>query len=287
MPERPVISVILPVYRSERYLERCIAGLLGQDYAADFEILMIDNNSPDQSAALIGQYPGIRFFSETKQGAYAARNTGIREAVGDLLVFSDPDCVPRSDWLSRIEATMRNPEIGVLVGPSLSYSASPGLRMLDAYETRKEAYILGSDDPTIYWGRTSNMAVRTALMRQYGPFLEQRRGADVLFVRTVVDNISCKTVQYHPDIGVKHLEMHSVAVYMKKVFVYGRSRVNYNRVIRSRSLTLFERVAVFRQTIRDEQYAVHESLMLLVLLMLGLCCWYAGTVMGWRGRPPD
>jgi glycosyltransferase involved in cell wall biosynthesis len=277
--------VILPVYRAECYLERCIAGLLSQTYSGMFEILMIDNNSPDQSAALIGQYPRIRFFSETKQGAYAARNRGIREAVGDLLVFSDPDCVPRSDWLSQIEVAMRNPEIGVLVGPALSYGSSLGLRLLDAYETRKESYILGSDDPTLYWGRTSNMAVRAALMHRYGPFLEQPRGADVVFVRTIVDNTSCKTVQYHPEVGVKHLEISSVAVYMKKVFIYGRSRMNYGRIISSRPLNLLERISVLRQTIRDERYVIQESMMLLLLLVLGLCCWYLGTMRGWKDRP--
>lgn len=285
MGELPCISVILPVYRAERYLARCIAGLLSQDYAGAFEVLMIDNNSPDQGAALIGQYPGIRVFSETKQSAYAARNRGIREAVGELLVFSDPDCVPPSDWLSQIEAAMQNPEIGVLIGPAVSCRSSLGLRMLDAYETRKESYILGSNDPTLYWGRTSNMAVRTALMEQYGPFLERRRGADVVFVRTVVANTSCTTVQYHPGIGVQHLEMRSVAVYLRKVFVYGRSRVSYNRIIRSRSLTLSERIAVWRQTIRDEGYALHASMLLLVLLVLGQCCWSVGTALGWRGRP--
>jgi|AntAceMinimDraft_5_1070358.scaffolds.fasta_scaffold14818_3 glycosyltransferase involved in cell wall biosynthesis len=282
MAEQPKISVILPVHRAERYLRRCIDGLLSQDCGFDFEILMVNNNCPDQSAKIISEYPSIRLLSETKQGAYAARNKGIRAAVGEILVFTDPDCVHRVDWLSQIEATMRDPAIGILIGPSLSYSSSPGLRHLDAYERQKESYILSSDDSTLYWGRTSNMAVRTEVMGRFGPFQEQFRGSDVVFVRTVVNAVSCDAVRYAPEIGVKHLELSSIGVYLSKVFIYGRSRVHYNRIIRSRPLSMAERLEVYRRTINAEQYSYFDSALLFALLILGVTYWYAGAAMAWK-----
>jgi glycosyltransferase involved in cell wall biosynthesis len=277
MGEQPRVSVILPVYRAEQYIRRCIEGLLNQDCEFDFEIIMVNNNSPDQSANIIGEYPGIKLLSETKQGAYAARNMGIRAAVGDILVFTDPDCVHKCDWLSLVEATMRDPAIGILVGPSLSFSSLPGLRHLDAYERQKETFILSSEDPILYWGRTSNMAVRAEIMRQFGPFHELLRGADVIFVRTVVNMTSCDAVRYAPEIAVKHLELNSVGAYLSKVFIYGRSRVYYNQKIRARPLSMRERLHVYRQTIQTEQYSCFDAVVLCALLILGLCCWYAGA----------
>ena len=103
---------------------------------------------------------------------------GSRAALGDILVFTDPDCVHRCDWLSLVEATMRDPAIGILVGPSLSFSSRPGLRHLDSYERQKESFILSSEDPILYWGRTSNMAVRAEIMRQFGPFRKQHYGVE-------------------------------------------------------------------------------------------------------------
>lgn len=280
--EQPRVSVILPVYRAEQYIRRCIEGLLNQDCEFDFEIIMVNNNSPDQSANIIGEYPGIKLLSETKQGAYAARNMGIRAAVGDILVFTDPDCVHKCDWLSLVEATMRDPAIGILVGSSLSFSPLPGLRHLDAYERQKESFILSSEDPILYWGRTSNMAVRAEIMRQYGPFHELLRGADVIFVRTVVNMTSCDGVRYAPEIAVEHLELNSVGTYLRKVFIYGRSRVYYNQKIRARPLSMRERLHVYRQTIRTEQYSCFDAAVLCALLILGLCCWYAGAATAWK-----
>lgn len=280
--KRVKISVIVPIYGAEPYLDRCIQALLIQDCKSDIEILMINNNSPDQSVEIIGRYPQVRLLHQAKQGAYAARNHGILEASGDLLVFTDPDCVPQSDWLSQIEATMRDPTLGVLVGPSLSDRSSYGLRLLDSYELQKEAYILASDDATLYWGQTSNMAVRSELMRRFGPFVEQERGADVVFVRTVVDATSCDVVRYNPDIGVTHLEMSSIGVYLRKVFLYGRSQRRYNWIIRSRALTLGERLRVFQNTIRAEQFSHFESTALFALLLLGAVCWYVGAATAGR-----
>ena len=212
MGEKPRVSVILPVYRAEQYIRRCIEGLINQDCEFDFEIIMVNNNSPDQSANIIGEYPGIKLLSETKQGAYAARNMGSRAALG----------------------------------------------------------------------RTSNMAVRAEIMRQFGPFRELLRGADVIFVRTVVNMTSCDTVRYAPQIAVRHLELNSVGDYLSKVFTYGRSHVYYNQKIRARPLSMRERLHVYRQTIRTEQYSCFDAVVLFALLILGLCCWHAGAATAWK-----
>ena len=75
--DRPYISVIVPIYNEERYIERCARSLVSQDYPKDrFEVLFVDNNSSDRSAEIARGIEGIRVLSESTQGDYAARNRG-------------------------------------------------------------------------------------------------------------------------------------------------------------------------------------------------------------------
>jgi glycosyltransferase involved in cell wall biosynthesis len=272
-------SVVVPFYGAEPYIEQCIEGLLGQEYPADrFEILMVDNNSPDGSAGIVRQHPRLSLLSEPMQGAYAARNRGARAAQGAVIAFTDPDCVAHPDWLSCLAEALSNARISLVVGPSHPSGKGRCMRLLGEYEAQKEHYILTSSDPTLYWGHTNNMAVRKAVWESCGPFMERDRGADVLFVRRVVDAQSCEAVQYVPAAHVTHLEIDSIRAYFRKVFIYARSHQGYRTVGNARALTGQERIRVFRQTIVMNSLSHSDSLLLFQLLLIGQCCWYAGAL---------
>lgn len=89
-------SIIIPVYNVEQYLDECVKSVLAQTYT-DFEILLIDDGSPDNSGALCDKLAKedsrIRVFHQENRGLSGARNTGIRNAVGEYLQFLDSD-----DW---------------------------------------------------------------------------------------------------------------------------------------------------------------------------------------------
>ena len=91
------ISVIVPVYRVEAYLKECIDSILNQEFS-DYEILLIDDGSPDQCGDICDEYAQqnacIRVFHQENKGVSAARNLGMEMAVGEWLMFVDPD-----DWL--------------------------------------------------------------------------------------------------------------------------------------------------------------------------------------------
>lgn len=278
-------SVVVPLYKVERYVERCIQGLLAQDYPENrFEILIVDNNSLDFSAQIVRRYPQVTLLHETKQGAYAARNRGLAQAKGEIVAFTDSDCVPEPDWLSCLWAAMRDPKIQIVIGPSHLTSNSTALRLLDKYEHYKADYILSSDDPTVYWGHTNNMAARKKLLDEFGPFVERQRGADVIFVRRVVDAKSCDVVQYEPRARVHHLEIDSLQVYLRKFFLYGRSRQHYSRIIHSRPLTTRERLGVSMRTARSENLSVTQATTLFLLLFAVAGFWYAGALLSYPER---
>lgn len=89
-------SVIVPVYNVENYLDACVESVLVQSYP-DFELLLIDDGATDRSGSLCDawaeQDSRVRVFHQENQGLSGARNTGIRKATGDYLLFLDSD-----DW---------------------------------------------------------------------------------------------------------------------------------------------------------------------------------------------
>lgn len=102
MSGQPTVSVVVPVYNDVTALERCLDALAEQDYPAELvEVLVVDNASTDDVSAALSAGSRVRLLHEARRGSYAARNTGVREAKGEVLAFTDSDCVPRSDWLQR------------------------------------------------------------------------------------------------------------------------------------------------------------------------------------------
>jgi len=82
-----IFSVIVPVFNTGAYLDRCMSALLEQDYPrSDYEIIAIDNGSTDDSLERLSRYP-VTVIRESKRGSYAARNAGLRTASGRLLAF--------------------------------------------------------------------------------------------------------------------------------------------------------------------------------------------------------
>ena len=92
--KEPLVSVIVPVYRSLPYLEDCLFGICSQTYG-NLEILCIDDGSPDESLSFLESYakkePRLRLFHQENAGQGSARNLGIRMARGEWLCFVDAD----------------------------------------------------------------------------------------------------------------------------------------------------------------------------------------------------
>ena len=94
---QPLISVIVPVYRVEDYLPRCLDGLLAQTHE-NLEILLVDDGSPDNCGAICDAYAArdarIRVIHQQNGGLSAARNAGLDAAAGDYIGFVDSDDYP-------------------------------------------------------------------------------------------------------------------------------------------------------------------------------------------------
>ena len=217
-------SIVVPVFNAAPYVERCAEALVSQGYPEDrYEILMADNNSTDGSAEIIRKFPRIKLLHEAEQSSYAARNRALREARGEIAAFTDPDCVPTSDWLERIAQAMAEPSTGIVMGDRRFANDSGVLGLLAAYESELGERIFTRKGANYYYAYTNNMAVRMPLLRETGGFLTVKRGGDALFMRGVVAKYGEGILKYEPRMLVRHLEIAGIRDYLDKKRIYGQT----------------------------------------------------------------
>ena len=101
--DTPQASVIVPSYNSQATIVQCLQALQSQETAFSYEIVVVDSSNDGTPDLLVSQFPAIKLIQlpqRTLPGP--ARNLGVREAVGDILAFTDADCVPERRWLEKM-----------------------------------------------------------------------------------------------------------------------------------------------------------------------------------------
>jgi glycosyltransferase involved in cell wall biosynthesis len=283
---RPEVSVVIPVYNAEATLPACLGSLEAQTLARDqYEIVVVDNNSQDSSAAIARGMPGVTLLEERRQGAYAARNRGLRAARGRVIAFTDPDCVPAPDWLEAARSSLEDGAI-VAIGETIPAGRSRSLALLRIALRVRDEYAFGGSDPMLYYGRTNNMAVLRSVFEEVGPFVDRPRGADVLLVRSALRRFGADAIRFEPRMRVRHVELERLGQYLRKMHVYGYAHHGYRHAAPVRALRLSERRRLLRETLRAAR--APAALPALVLLTAAAqASWRLGQ---WRAaarlRPP-
>jgi glycosyltransferase involved in cell wall biosynthesis len=269
----------VPFRNAERHLAACLRALAEQaPFDGRHEVIVADDGSTDGSPALAGGLDGVRLVRAEGRGAYAARNTAIAAAKGEILAFTDADCAPEPDWLHTLVGELEDPSVAVVLGARVPAGTSPALALVEAYDEAKDELIFESDESSLYYGSTNNMAVRREVFAAYGPFIERRRGADTLLVNRVVDALSCHAVRYCRDARVRHLEIESLADYYRKLFVYARSIRRLRSVAAVRPLRTGERLDAWRRAVRRRGASPAEAAALLAVLSAGAMFWWSGQL---------
>lgn len=166
----PQFSIIIPVYRVEEYLEKCVDSILAQT-CQDFELLLIDDGSPDGSGAICDRYAAshpnqVRALHQPNGGAGAARNRGIELAQGDYLLFVDGD-----DWLAP----------NLLEDLSASIAATPADLYLFGALVERDGKVTGELHEELPADLPTHTKERApAVLRRYGP-VEPRLSPDAVY----------------------------------------------------------------------------------------------------------
>lgn len=216
------ISVILCTYNRCRNLPEALGSIAASNLPepVDWEVLVVDNNSSDQTREVIehfcGQHPGrFRYLFEPRQGKSHALNTGIQASQGEVLAFADDDATVEPDWLWNLTSSLRNGESSGAGGRIIPVWKQPPPRWLSTEDPHTMgpfvAFDLGPEAISLTrppYG--ANMAFRREVFERYGGFrtdLGPRPGSeirreDVEFAQRLLD--AGEPMRYEPSAVVHH-----------------------------------------------------------------------------------
>ena len=114
----PVISVIVPVYNAEKYINRCIESILNQTFK-DFELIIVDDGSKDNSGNICEEYARrderIKVIHQENKGQASARNRGVLNAAGEWITFVDADDMIQSQMLEYLYRAVKSNNVKMAV----------------------------------------------------------------------------------------------------------------------------------------------------------------------------
>jgi cellulose synthase/poly-beta-1,6-N-acetylglucosamine synthase-like glycosyltransferase len=171
--QRIECSVIIPVYNAASTLPRCLNALQHQSIdRARYEIIVVDDDSGDQSASVAGEI--LRGDSQSQVigvshgGPAAARNAGARAARGDIILFTDADCEPARDWIEQMLRPFQDPQVAGAKGIYRTYQKSLVARFVQQeYQTKYDQL---ARHPTIDFVDTYSAAYRREVFVASGGF---------------------------------------------------------------------------------------------------------------------
>ena len=229
----PKISVIVPVYNVEQYLPRCIDSILAQTFT-DFELLLIDDGSTDNSGKICDEYAGkdsrIRVFHKENGGVASARQLGIEKAQGEFSIHADGDDWVDEDMLEEMYnmALLKQADI-VVVDYYVNYQKKEFYRKQEFSQPLLKAILNGC-----VMGSLWNKLIKHSLYRKYSVHF-------------------CQDINYCEDVLVlvQILLNHDVSIYYLNCAFYHYNRENLTSITRNYTQeTYVERKKFFQELIK-------------------------------------
>ncbi len=169
--KRPFISVIIPTFNEAKIISRCLTALKNQRSRFSYEVLLVDHASTDKTRTIAKKYP-VRIVTELRRGTAVARQTGVEHAKGEIMAFTETDCVPPPDWIERIgrHFTQYPNDVG-LTGRYYFDDANPLVRTLSLFSLGVGNYLFWIFNRH-YPFRGTNSAGRKIVILKAGGFRE-------------------------------------------------------------------------------------------------------------------
>jgi len=166
----PRVTVVVPARNAEKTISECLVSLVNLDYPKDrLEILVVDNGSVDRTREIASRFPLTVLVEDRVQSSYAARNTGLARATGEIVAFTDADCVATQAWLKELVRGCEDPAVGCVAGEILPYAIETFVdEYLDSIGFMSQRQLL--DYRPLPRAMTANLAFRREVFDRIGLF---------------------------------------------------------------------------------------------------------------------
>ena len=186
------ISVIVPVYKVEQYLHRCIDSILSQSFS-DFELILVDDGSPDNCGKICDEYAAkdsrVRVFHKPNGGVSSARNLGLDNARGEWVTFIDSDDYVKIDYLLELlhNCTINHADF-IAINNFIIKETDENLVILDDSMLDKLFSVYSFQKVCSPWGKLYRMDIIKLNNLRFNPAVHL--GEDIIFVFTYLLNLN-------------------------------------------------------------------------------------------------
>jgi prepilin-type N-terminal cleavage/methylation domain-containing protein/prepilin-type processing-associated H-X9-DG protein len=216
----PKVSVVVCTYNGGATLQQCIQSLLRLDYPA-YEVIVVDDGSTDNTAEILGQFPGIRVIRQANRGLSAARNAGLFAATASIVAYTDSDCFADADWLTMLVHQLGETDAAAVGGPNLTpddgwlsscVAASPG----------QPTHVLENDQVAEHIPGCNMAFRREALLAVNGFDVQYQRAGDDVDICWRLQQAGY-WITFAPGAFVWHHRRQTVRAYLRQQAGYGEA----------------------------------------------------------------
>ena len=221
------VSVIVPVRNGEHTIQPLLESLQKLDYDRNkVEVIVVDGNSTDKTREIVKKYP-VKLVTEKRIGLNLARNIGIKSSNGEIIAFTDSDCIVPPDWITRIVENFKDSKVSCVGGSAKAfdsdfvsqYADNSIVRLMPFFTKREE---LEKVKPFFRHPAGCNMAFRRKVAEEVGYFDERIQfGFDEVEFADRVCRAGYKMI-LDPKVTVWHKHRSTLGEFLKQNFQYGK-----------------------------------------------------------------
>lgn len=223
----PSVTVIVPVHNGEQTIQPLLESLQKLNYDRNkVEVIVVDGNSTDKTQEIVKKYP-VKLVIEEKKGLNLARNIGIKFSNGEIIAFTDSDCIVPPNWITKIVENFKDQKVSCVGGSAKAlerdfisqYADNSIVRLMPFFTKREE---LKKVKPFFRHPAGCNMAFRRKVAEEVGFFDENiQYGFDEVEFADRICKAGYKMV-LDPDVFVWHKHRSTLKEFLRQNFQYGK-----------------------------------------------------------------
>jgi len=216
----PVISIIIAAFNASQTIEGTLRALITQETDVPYEVIVVDS-SVDDTLEIVRQYEQVRVLHfDQRKYCGEARNIGNQAARGEILAYTDADCIPRCDWVQQVwRVHQETPALAV--GGAIASCEGENAVSRAAYLCEFTPWLPGAPAGWIDDAAGANLTYKRAAFQRFGPFVNGVYCSDTEFHWRMA--AAGERVWFDPALVVHHRSLDNAGRFLRHEFEHGRS----------------------------------------------------------------